>query len=118
MHKRKTAAQSEIRSRIPLAHPSTLPKPARAPLLSDVPIPENLPHTRIVDQYGNELSPEDLEELEDQYDDGEGLEHDDNGETGDGERTVEVVEEEVEDEFFTTVLMTVPFSFLYLLMDM
>lgn len=105
---RASGTRADLRSRIPLAHPSALPKPTKAPLLSDIPIPDNLTRTRIVDQHGNELSPEDLAELEDDEDeDGAGQEDE-----------VEVIEEEEEDEFFTTLLMAVPFSFLYLLMDM
>lgn len=94
-----------------------MPKPDKPPLLSDIPIPENLTRTTIVDQDGNELSPEDLAALEDEYEDQEVDEYED--EDGSGVRPVQGVEEEEdEDEFFTTILMAVPFSFLYLLMDM
>lgn len=103
----KQKVKSGAQPTIPLVHPSALPKPTAPPLLN-VPPPGTIPDGAKVHTVS---SAEEIEQLQQQL---EGKRGEDEAEDEDEEHERE---EEGNDVIFNTLIMAVPFTFLYLMLD-
>lgn len=103
----KQKGKSSAQPTIPLVHPSALPKPTAPPLLN-VPPPGTIPDGAKVHTVS---SAEEIEQLQQQLE-GKRGEDEDEDEDEEHER-----EEEGNDVIFNTLIMAVPFTFLYLMLD-
>lgn len=105
----KQKGKSSAQPTIPLVHPSALPKPTAPPLLN-VPPPGTIPDGAKVHTVS---SAEEIEQLQQQLEGKRGEDEDeDEDEDEEHER-----EEEGNDVIFNTLIMAVPFTFLYLMLD-
>lgn len=105
----KQKGKSSAQPTIPLVHPSALPKPTAPPLLN-VPPPGTIPDGAKVHTVS---SAEEIEQLQQQL---EGKRGEDEAEDEDEDEEHER-EEEGNDVIFNTLIMAVPFTFLYLMLD-
>lgn len=105
----KQKVKSGAQPTIPLVHPSALPKPTAPPLLN-VPPPGTIPDGAKVHTVS---SAEEIEQLQQQL---EGKRGEDEAEDEDEDEEHER-EEEGNDVIFNTLIMAVPFTFLYLMLD-
>lgn len=108
----KQKGKSNGQPTIPLVHPSALPKPTAPPLLN-VPPPGTIPDGARVHTVG---SAEEIEQLQQQLEGKRGEEEDDEDEDEDEDEEHER-EEQGDDVIFNTLIMAVPFTFLYLMLD-
>lgn len=105
----KQKGKSNAQPTIPLVHPSALPKPTAPPLLN-VPPPGTIPDGAKVHTVN---SAEEIEQLQQQL---EGKRGEDEAEDEDEDEEHER-EEDGNDVIFNTLIMAVPFTFLYLMLD-
>lgn len=105
----KQKGKSSAQPTIPLVHPSALPKPTAPPLLN-VPPPGTIPDGAKVHTVS---SAEEIEQLQQHL---EGKRGEDEAEDEDEDEEHER-EEEGNDVIFNTLIMAVPFTFLYLMLD-
>ncbi|WVQ73951.1 hypothetical protein IAR50_003532 [Cryptococcus sp. DSM 104548] len=104
--KSKSSKKASADSQIPLKHPSSVPPPSSPPLL-DVSTPGSVP-AGVVPQYVS--SEEEIEALNASLEPQRCAVHGHDHDHGD-------VDDSREDEIFNTLIMAVPFTFLYLLLD-
>lgn len=102
----KQKSKSSAQPTIPLVHPSTLPKPTAPPLLN-VPPPGTIPDGAKVHTVS---STEEIERLQQQLEE-------ERAEDEDEEDEEHARQEEGDDVIFNTLIMAVPFTFLYLMLD-
>ncbi|KIR36508.1 hypothetical protein I352_01458 [Cryptococcus deuterogattii MMRL2647] len=102
----KQKSKSSAQPTIPLVHPSTLPKPTAPPLLN-VPPPGTIPDGAKVHTVS---STKEIERLQQQLEE-------ERAEDEDEEDEEHARQEEGDDVIFNTLIMAVPFTFLYLMLD-
>ncbi|XAO21895.1 hypothetical protein I312_100651 [Cryptococcus bacillisporus CA1280] len=104
----KQKSKPNAQPTIPLVHPSTLPKPTAPPLLN-VPPPGTIPDGAKVHTVRSAKEIEMLQrQLEEEREEGEDEEDEDEEHAR---------QEEGDDVIFNTLIMAVPFTFLYLMLD-